>query len=370
VRLVTLEAVDWRNLRQARLEAFTRFVVLHGDNAQGKTNLLEAVGMLATLRSFREARTARLIRQGSGVGRQPGEAVLRAEVRGMGGTRQLEWRRKGEKRSLSLDQAPVRRLRDWFAVLRAVIFSPDHARIIRGEPAERRSFLDRAAFTADPSHLELVRDYQRVLSQKGALLRGGRVDPIELATWNQRLVELGARLTLRRLRVVEELRAHVVELHRAIGGGRAPVELVLRGVGVEDPDRLPLHLERALASAGGEERRRGLALVGPHKDDLDIRVEGRLARSFASQGQVRSLVLALKLAEIRAAADRGDEPPLFLLDDLTSELDRGRMARLVELLGSFDNQVWITTTEPGWLGPLPTGETTRWQVVEGSVRTG
>lgn len=348
MRLVELAVADWRNLASARLDTDARFVVLHGDNAQGKTNLLEAVWTLANLKSFREVRQRRLIRDGAAVARVQGR------VQGIAGKRTLLWTRQRDGgRSLKLDERPVADLGEWFAVLRAILFCPEHGAIVRGEPAERRNFVDRAAFTAQPAHLDLVRSYRRVVQQKAALLRSPAVDLVQLRTYSDQLATLGASLILARRAILADLRAPARALHARIAGtDDVTLRLKTTGPATDDRDAVRAALRAAIGDAEADERRRGIVLVGPHRDDLDLRIGGREARRFASQGQVRSLVLALKLAELEAARQRG-ATPLFLLDDLTSELDQRRMGRLIDLLGDLDNQVWVTTTDPRWLGPLP-----------------
>jgi DNA replication and repair protein RecF len=365
MRLTRLAVRDWRNLHAAELWTDARFVVLHGDNAQGKTNLLEAVWMLATLRSFREARPRRLIREGSRLAR------IEATSTGPAGTRRLQLRLGDAGRRLQVDGVVPPSLTPWFEAVRAVLFCPEHSSLVRGGPDERRDFLDRAVFTARPAYLEVARDYRRLVQQKAALLREGRASAAELAAWNQRLVDLGGRVAMARHQVLQELSGPVQAMHAAIAGPGADagqVELSIRSLGGEEQgvDEVRARLQAALDRFGGEERRRGRVLVGPHRDDLVLRLEGRLARDFASQGQARSLVLALKLAELAAARARG-QAPLLLIDDLTSELDRGRMRRLVEVLAALDNQVWVTTTDAGWLGPLPEGEAVHWRVRAGQV---
>ena len=369
MRLVNLEVADWRNVASARLDTDARFVVLHGDNAQGKTNLLEAVWTLSNLRSFRESRHQRLIRHGCDSVRIDGV------VHGESGRRRLRWGRSTASRTLQIDAQNVRQLRDWFAVLRAVLFCPEHSAIIRGGPVERRSFVDRAAFTTRPAHLDVVRQYARVLRHKAALLRtrgGGRV---QVESWNSQLAILGGQLASRRAAALCDLSEPFVEAHRAIAGTQAGVAtLRMRGLGQASPgERLDLtavteQFIEKLAVSLDEEMRQGRCLVGPHRDDLVVELDGHPARNFASQGQARSLVLALKLAELEAARRKG-LAPLFLLDDLTSELDRSRMVRLMEVLADLDNQVWLTTTDPRWLGPLPGGDVVSYQVVAGRVES-
>lgn len=363
MRLVELRLQDWRNVTQARIDTDARFVVLAGENAQGKTNILESAWVLATLRSFREGRVARLVRHGAD------SASVTGTVIGRSGRRRMEWRRDAAgRRSLALDEQGCHDLSAWFQVLRAVLFCPEHIAVVRGEPSERRRFVDRAAFTAAPAHLETVQAYRRALKQKAAALKLPRVDPALVATFDAQLIEHGARMARRRVEVLAELEGPFGEMHGVIAGG-GEVRLAMRGVGGaahagEDTARGAIAQE--LERVRPDELRRRRVLAGPHRDDLDIRLNGRSARAFASQGQARSIVLSLKLAELEAARRRGDAP-LFLLDDLTSELDRGRMNRLVDLLADLPNQVWITTTDPAHLGPLPSGGTRVVRVRAGAV---
>ena len=365
MRLLSLAVRDWRNLAEARLETRSRFVVLAGDNGQGKTNVLEAAGILATLRSFRESRPARWVRHG----RQ--DAEVRGEVQGRSGRRRLLWRREAGRRVLEVDGAAPPSLDDWFSVVRAVHFVPDDVAIVRGEPEWRRRMLDRAEFTARPDYLGVVRDYGRVQQQKAALLRAGRPSSGELDIWDRRLVELGARVAWRRRGIVEELRQPLADAHDAIAGGGGAVDLELRSVGSEarSLDEVRALLASRVAAARSEEVDRGRVLVGPHRDDLDVRIDGHSARTFGSQGQVRTLVLALRLAELEAARRRG-EAPLFLLDDLAGELDSSRISRLLELLSRLENQVWITTTDAADLRGLPEAHATVFRVRQGRVLDG
>jgi DNA replication and repair protein RecF len=339
-------------------------VVLHGNNAQGKTNVLEAIWTLANLQSFRESKAGRLIREGAQ------EARIGALVEGQSGRRAMAWKRSGAQRELKVDGAPVGP-KDWFGLVRAVLFCPDHAALVRGEPALRRNYIDRAIFTAEAAHLDLVLEYRRAAAQKAALLRRGG-DRVQLSVWNERLAQLGAALSLRRRRMVGELSAVVQAEHEAIAGEGARLRLRWRGAGEEAPDEaaLALALLELLQRAEAEELRRGQLLVGPHRDDLELELDGRSARAFASQGQARSLVLALKLAELQAARSRGGDPPLLLVDDLTSELDPTRMRRFIVRILELENQIWITTTDPRWLGRDSQPRASFWRVAGGSVAPG
>ena len=199
------------------------------------------------------------------------------------------------------------------------------------------------------------------------MLRSGRVDGAVLDVLDDQLAQLGAALVEARVEMLRELMPHVRELHQGIAG--EPVRVEARYRTVAKGDGLAARAEALrgrLASERAEERRRQRCLVGPQKDEIAFTLGGRTARHFGSRGQVRSLVLSMKLAELVAARARGDRP-LFLLDDLSSELDAARTARLVERLVALDTQVWISTTDPDHLGSLPDGEVATLAVSGGAV---
>ncbi len=335
MRLTSLEVQGFRNATRTTLETPAPLVVLFGDNAQGKTNLLEAVGVLATLRSFREPRSSRWLQTGATASRITGR------LDGPIGRQTLRWSVEGGVRQLTIDDKTVADVALWFGAVRAIVVAPEHTRLVRGEPLERRQFLDRAVFTARPGFLDVARAYRKVVEQKGALLRSGRATDRELDAWDDEMVSLGAQVVRARAALLDEIEAPFAAVHARIAGS-SEVHVRMRGVGAS-VDVEPT-FRRLLAEQRSEERRRGLVLVGPHRDDLDIELEGRSARRFASQGQARTLVLALKLGELAAASARG-ERPLFLVDDLSSELDRGRLARVSEVLLETPGQVWVTATE-------------------------
>lgn len=337
--------------------------MLWGDNGQGKTNLLEAVYLLATLRSFRDGRPARWVRD-SGGGPAPRARVM-GRAQGPAGERELVWQWAAGERSLLLDGTPPGSLEPWFEAIRAVLFCPEHVDVVRGEPEARRTFLDRAVFTARPAHLDLMRAYRRVVQHKAALLRTPGAASSELDLWDQQLASLGARVRVRRRELVAELSEPFQQSIEAIAHGER-ARLRVRGDEGGSEDEARAALRAALARARPEELRARTALVGPHRDDLEIELDGRLARRFASQGQARTVALALKLAELEAARRRGQRP-LFLLDDLGGELDAGRRARLVELLLGLGNQVWVTTTDPSLLGPAGAAHASAWRVRGGAA---
>ena len=235
-----------------------------------------------------------------------------------------------------------------------VAFGPEETSIVSGEPAIRRAWLDRAAFNAMPGHLSAVREFKRCLSQKSAALRADRPNAALLDVLDEQLAVLGAAVVERRCRILAALTEQVADAHTAIAG-QSVVQLTLRyrtaGVGDDQAGRVA-SLRSAFSEARESELRRGHPMSGPQKDEVVFALGGKAARTFASRGQVRSIVLALKLAEMAAARRRGDAPA-FLLDDLGSELDRERTRRLLEAVAALEAQVFVTTTARQHVVGLP-----------------
>lgn len=355
MRLKRLATQSFRNLLPVSLDTDASFVVFSGQNGQGKTNALEAVWYLANLRPLRGFSSSELIAWGEY------EAAVAGDVGGHAIKALI-----GPSRRVFLDGEVVSRVTDYFGVVRAIAFSPDDEEVLRGEPRLRRQWMDRAAFSLQPLHLERVRAYERALEQKRALLR--QPDPHWLSVVNEQLAALGAALAEAREEATTQLQPHVERYHAELSGSESRVEVAYRTAargGNTEARATALH--DALEAAREEELRRGVALVGPHRDEVRIGLEGRPARTWASRGQVRSLLLALKLAELQAAKDKGNAP-LFLLDDLSSELDAQRTARLVALLIGLETQVFMTTTDAAQIRGLPSSDTLHFSATSGSLK--
>ncbi|TVQ87318.1 MAG: DNA replication/repair protein RecF [Deltaproteobacteria bacterium] len=360
MRLLSIQALNFRNLKPLAIDTDAAFVVIHGPNAQGKTNVLEAVYLLATLKPLRARRLQELVRF------EEQNAVVGASIRTEGMERRYKVSIGPDGRTVQLDGQKVG-LDQWFQGVRAIAFTPSDGEIVLGGPSERRTWLDRAAFTKAPAHLEVVRRYQRVLDQKAAALKGARPEPAMLDALDVQLAEQAARLVERRMDLLTDLRAHIEALHRRIAGDAGMrVTLRYRSPVVEAQGTMAERWRRIFERSRQGELRRRICLSGPQRDDVEILLDGQPVRSFGSRGQVRSVVLSLKLAELVAARARGDAP-LFLLDDLSSELDRARTQRLVEVLSELAAQVFITTTDRGHLGALPADVTCSLRVSQGEV---
>jgi DNA replication and repair protein RecF len=361
--VAAMSLVDFRSYASADLRLDPGVTVLVGPNGQGKTNLVEAVGYVATLGSHRVATDAPLVRIGAE------RAGVRVSVVRGGRPVLVEVEiTPGRVNRARVNRAPLARPREILGLLRAVLFAPEDLILVKGDPGERRRFLDDLLVTRAPRLAGVRGDYERILKQRNALLksagptvRAGRGDVRTLDVWDSHLATTGAELVSARLELVEALRPLVDKSYQAIAGGSAraagPAALEYRtSLDVESGD-VPTDragLAAVLLDTLGRLRRveleRGVTLVGPHRDDLVLRLGPVPARGYASHGEAWSLALALRLAAfdlLRAdgAAD-GSASPVLVLDDVFAELDAGRRGRLAELVGAAE-QVLVTAAVPG-----------------------
>lgn len=321
--LERLWLTDFRSYRSAEVSFEPGLTVVLGANGEGKTNLLEAVGYLATLQSFRGAPVEALVRRGAE------RAVVRAEG-SRGGRRLLieaELTPAGRAR-VQVNRQRLPRSRDLLGALRVSVFSPDDLALVKGGPAERRRFLDDLLVAVHPRHDVLRVDLDRILRQRNALLRqaGGRLTgsaEVTLDVWDAKLAEVGEALGDARAEVLARLGPALAEAYDRLARQPAEVTAVYHA-----PWREP-GLARALELTRREDLRRGASLVGPHRDEVVLTIGGLPARTHASQGEQRSLALALRLAAHTVVAAVVGEPPLLLLDDVFSELDPDRAAALL-----------------------------------------
>lgn len=342
MQLERLWLADFRNYAAAGVAlAPDALSVVVGGNGQGKTNLIEAVAYLATLSSFRGAPPEALVRTGAA------SAVVRAEGRREGRNLLIEAEINPAGRSRTLvNHQPLRRAADLLGALRVTLFSPDDLELVKAGPSGRRRWLDDALTALHPRNDAERADAERVLRQRNALLKQcrGRLDPSAAATldvWDAKWAATGEALATARAELVGAVEVPIGKAYDQVAGAPADV-----GVGYERSWAGPL--AAALAAARDDDVRRGLTTVGPHRDELRLTIGGVPARTHASQGEQRSLALALRLAVHAAVAEAVGEPPVLLLDDVFSELDSDRSAALVAHLP--DGQAVLTTA-----GAVPDG---------------
>jgi DNA replication and repair protein RecF len=366
MKLLEFSLTNFRNLAEVHAAPHPQFTVIAGENGQGKTNLLEGIYYLLCLKPLRPSKPHDLLRLGQA------EARLSAKLERGGVAEQVavSLSREGgrEGRSLVQNGKPVQELGRYFEGGAVVAFTPDDLSLVRGEPERRRRFLDRAVFNRWPAYLEESREYQRLLRSRNRLLQESA--PAELReSFEGPLALAGAKLIVRRRAWLAEVASRLSDAWGRIG--RLPGGLTASYPGPPEGNEADVAawLTDELARKLETDLERGFTSVGPHAGDIRFSLGELDARRFASQGQARALVLALKVAEIENLRARLGFPPLLLLDDVSSELDPERNRQLLDYLADLPAQVLLTTTDPAPLLPRLQQRSTLWRVVGGVVET-
>lgn len=339
--ITRIELTDFRIYRHAVIEPHEGVTAVVGKNGQGKTSLAEAMSYLSTLRSFRGVPNEALVREGAD------SAYLRATIVHPDGREILveaEINRAGRNKVL-VNKQRLARTRDLLGVVRSTVFAPTDLQVVYEGPAARRDMLDDALVALAPKNDRLRLEVDRIVRQRNSLLKqsyGRLTDDVALTlgVWDEKLVLEGTRLGEARARLVARLAPFVQESYEQLAGEVTPVEVRY------EPEWRRTGLAAALADSRDEDLRRGVTSVGPHRDDVGLFVKGMPARSHASQGECRTLALALRLGIHRLVTEVAGEAPLLVLDDVLSELDPGRSARLIAHMPA--GQVILTTA-----GALP-----------------
>lgn len=337
IKTLTLSA--FRNYESAFLSFCPGINILHGKNAQGKTNLLEALWLFTAAKSFRTGKDSEMIRFGES------EARVKAEFFAFGRDTNAEIHISGGKRKLlRLGGAPLEKTSALLGQFPAVLFSPDELHIITGAPEVRRRFMDSAISAMRPSYYGALRSYMRAWQQKNVLLKR-EPKKEELSVWNLQMAESGARIMQYRNAFFTALSPLADAMHRQVAGKDEPLSVcydptVKLAGGIEEQTEL---LYAALEKKQEAEISAGLCLIGPHRDEIQFLIDGRPARSFASQGQMRTAAVSVKVAQGKLLEKETGEPPAIFLDDILGELD---LERREFLLGSMEKrQIILTCTE-------------------------
>jgi DNA replication and repair protein RecF len=379
-----LHLKQFRNYREQQVTFSAPKTILVGDNAQGKSNLLEAVELLATLRSHRALRDRDLVRDGEPIGQV--QAILERNAAPVDLTLTL---RSNGRRTVSLNGETLRRQLDFLGVVNAVQFSSLDLELVRGSPGERRNWLDTLLTQLEPVYAYILQQYNTVLRQRNALLKqqikqrgdvgresgfdsgfdsglgsglesglesGSEHDPDQgppdlnqLAVWDAQLAAIGARVIRRRARAIERIAPLAQTWHQAISNRAEQLELRYTpnvAIETDDPNLIQQAFLDKIQQRLVAEQHQGTTLVGPHRDEVEFMINQTPARQYGSQGQQRTLVLALKLAELKLIETVIGEPPLLLLDDVLAELDLNRQNKLLETIQDHF-QTLITTTHLG-----------------------
>ncbi|MCA9530326.1 MAG: DNA replication and repair protein RecF [Myxococcales bacterium] len=347
LRIERLFVRGFRNLAPLDLIPGARLNVLHGDNGAGKSSLLEAIGYLGTLASFRGARADDMVQLGADHATLKARVVTSARDGDPGGSadeaRSLQASvGRGKARRLELDGKRPRSIARWRAALTVVIFHPGELELASGPDAPRRAFVDRVLVQVQPAYATSLAAYTKALRSRNWLLKHGSATGPALAAFDALLETHGAALVRARARLVEALGPRVERAVGHIVGEALPLAVRYRPRVGEGEGAIA----EALARSADRDRARGFTAEGPHADAISLEVRQVSARRHASQGQHRAIALAMKVAELELLASRTGRVPVLLLDDVSSELDRVRNRRFFALLGALGGQVFLTTTRP------------------------
>ena len=355
VHLAHLRLRDFRNYARLDADFSPGFHLLLGDNAQGKTNILEAVYLMATLRSFRGVGGAQMIRHG-----QRGYFVG-GNVVGQGGHEiKIYW--SARERKLALDGQPVKKLADYFGTLRTVVFCTEDLQLVKGAARARRRFLDLLLAQTQPGYLPLLQRYMHTVRARNALLKQRSGDEAALDSFSQELVKLGNEIIRARRELVPKFSPLARLAYRRISNDAEELR-------IEYQPSVKNDFAVELAQSRGRERTYRSTLVGPHRDDLQLLLNEKSAAQFGSEGQKRTLAIALKMAQAEFLAGIHGSPPILLIDDVMGELDvkrRGGFLPLLEHARKMGGQVFMTATEENW--PRELGkDLQRWEVRAGML---
>ncbi len=356
MHLAYLRLREFRNYARLDADFSPGLHLLLGDNAQGKTNILEAIYLIATLRSFRGVGGAQMVRHGHKGYFVGGKVVGQGEheVR-------MYW--SAQERSLALDGGPVRALTDYLGVLRTVVFCTEDLQLVKGTARARRRFADLLLSQTYPAYLPLLQRYTQALRSRNALLRQTVLDPAALEGFSRELVGAGEEI----MRLRRELVPRFSPLAQAAYQGIANDAETLR-LSYQPSVKHDFTVE--LAQSQPRERSYRLTLVGPHRDDLQLSLDDRSAAQYGSEGQKRTLAIALKMAQAEYLAGIHGALPVLLIDDIMGELDVKRRAGFLPLLGrahQSHGQVFMTATEEHWPQEM-VREVQRWIVEKGTLQ--
>lgn len=336
-----LKLENFRNYENETVKFVPNVNILLGENGQGKTNILEGIYYLLTGKSYRVQREQELIRWGQkGFHIYGGFSVLKRSLF-------FESHYVDKRKVFKINSVPYSKLSNYVGTINVVFFSPDDLVLVKGGPSERRRFLDLHIAQMRPTHVTLLNDYNKALHQKNALLKSNNSNNMKLAQvqlWNEQLWQIGEKIIQNRWELTETLQGYAEGIYKNLSSKNEQIKISYIALGQKDLNlalkMFPLQLEEKML----QEVEKQMILVGPHRDDLQIMLNGRPARLYASQGQQRSIVLSLKLAELEIIFKDKGIFPLLLLDDVLSELDNIRREYLLSFINKSLTQTLITMT--------------------------
>lgn len=336
-----IKLMNFRNYQQLKLNVNPKLNVFLGENAQGKTNIIEAIYLCAIGKSFRPNKDAELINTNKN------QAYTKVKVNKSTGEVNIEVKLdKEQKKSIKINHLSINKISELLGNLNVVLFSPEDLRMIKDGPSERRRFIDIDISQIYPKYYHTLTQYNRILKHRNKLLKENRGRTIDLEVWDEQLIEAGASIVFYRQRFVKRLSILAKLIHRRLTDEHENLEIQYMPSFTikdsDDTDALKEKLRNKLKSNIQNELRRGITLVGPHRDDINLRINQLDVKSFGSQGQQRTAVLSLKLSELELIKSEIGEYPVLLLDDVMSELDIKRQSYILNNLKNI--QTFITTT--------------------------
>lgn len=355
-----LKSLTLNNFRSYRAETFTfgkRVNLVYGANAQGKTNLLEAVHLLLTFKPFKQVKHDELISF------EAHECRIKGEIESREGLDEVHIYIGGDKRTIRLNGKIVYKTSSVLGRYQVVSFLPSDIELIKGSPQVRRRYMDALISSIDGEYLKNLKNYHRALAQRNSVLsKSARINPGALEVWDLQLAEAGGRIVKRRKEYVEQIKPRLRKIYRLTSGTESVVDITYTPSfdAGENPGE---GLSSALGMSLGKDTVRGHTTVGPHRDELSISVSGKDSSAYASQGESKNLAFALKTSEIGLIKETLGKTPVLLLDDVTSELDERRKKFIFRLLKDFTGQVFITTPSKNEI--LFDGEMKEFQIKKG-----
>lgn len=335
MQITRLELRNFRNHRHTTLNLAPGVNVLVGANAQGKTNLLEAIYLACVGRGWRAARDREMVQFGTD------SAWVNVTAQKRCGTVEIAIHLgTGQKKAIAVNGVPINKVAELMGQINCVFFSPDELKMVKEAPADRRRFLNIDLSQLDKSYFYALTRYNKILAERNAYLKTSS-DPRELAIWDEQLVKVGDLIITKRRAFLDQLTPLIIAQHHALTGGQEKITVQYETV---------QNFAKNLADARERDRQLRTTTVGPHRDDLAIKINGQDVRLYGSQGQQRTVALSIKLAELTLFTQLTGEPPILLLDDVFSELDSSRQARLLTAIASV--QTVITATEAPAVGKI------------------
>lgn len=331
---------NFRNIESAKVEFSPEVNILYGNNAQGKTNLIEAIYYLACAKSFRGAKDRELISFGKNNGR------ISSEISSYESDKAIEIRISSKPKEIYLNRIKIQKMREFMGNFRAVLFTPEHLSLIKGSPSERRSFIDSAICQLNPKFISLLFEYSKILEHRGAVLRSmrleGRDDDPTMDFWNMKLCRDGAEIIVTRRKYIQKLRDYSASFYSEFCNKKEELDIKYCSVPdeIEKPEQIENYLLKKTEESLANDIKNGCTTYGAHRDDISVEINSKLSKLYSSQGQQRSAILSMKLAEGEISYKLTGEYPVFLFDDILSELDSERQSYILQKIHS--KQIFIT----------------------------